>query len=50
MIVNGDFEDTKCSNEFCIYFKSTIKDNLPGWIPSPELEVGKETLYNEVWG
>ena len=48
MIMNGDIEDTKLSNEYCVYFKSTIKDNLPGWIQSPELEVGKGTLYNKV--
>lgn len=34
LIVNGNFNDSPCTDEFCIY---NTPNTVPGWIPSPEI-------------
>ena len=46
-VVNGDFKDNTCPNNFCIWDQTTFTpNNVPGWRPVPEIEIGKGSIYN----
>lgn len=48
LIVNGGFEQNDCQSSWCIWNQPTT--NVPGWIPSPEIEIGKATVYTNSLG
>ena len=51
IIVNGGFEQNSCGSSWCLWTASNIQpNNVPGWTPSPEIEVGKGTVYNSNLG
>lgn len=46
-IVNGDFENNECYSKSCLWGQRNFNSRyLPGWIPEPEVEIGKGNLYN----
>jgi hypothetical protein len=44
LIVNGDFSDSPCDIELCIY---NTPNTVKGWIPNPMIEVGFGFHYNQ---
>jgi hypothetical protein len=51
LIVNGGFEQNQCKSAFCIWDQVTFQpSSVPGWTPSPEIEIGRGTTYNNVMG
>lgn len=51
LVLNGDFEQNQCSGPWCLWNQSTIQPtSVPGWTPSPEIEVGRGTTYTNVFG
>jgi hypothetical protein len=49
-IVNGDFEQNKCPNDCCVWSDKSGDDLVYGWIPNPEIEVGRGYFYNKILG
>lgn len=50
-IINGDFQDNKCTKSYCTWNMKNFKsENLPGWSPEPEIELGKGKVYNKNLG
>lgn len=47
LIVNGNFSENDCRNDWCI-FKG--QNNVRGWIPEPEVEIGFGHVYNSNLG
>ncbi len=45
LIVNGDFSQNTCTQDYCIYLDST---SVPGWAPEPELEIGYGRVYSDL--
>jgi hypothetical protein len=45
-IVNGDFTLGKAEGSWKIY----TNNQITGWLPGPEIEVGLGQIYNSVWG
>jgi len=50
LVVNGDFEQTQCAYSWCIWNAQSVGNSVPGWTPSPEIEIGKGTVYNNALG
>jgi hypothetical protein len=44
LIANGDFSDSPCDKELCIY---DTPNTVKGWIPNPMIEVGFGFHYNQ---
>jgi hypothetical protein len=44
LIVNGDFAQNSCNQDWCIY--NTV-DAVQGWIPEPEIEIGYGAVYSD---
>lgn len=49
LLTNGDFEQTVCKQDWCI-FDSKTPNAVTGWTPDPQIEVGYGTVYNDNLG
>lgn len=49
MIVNGNFEQNSCDPKhlWCTYNQKNYNNEIPGWMPSPEIEVVQSTYLNK---
>jgi hypothetical protein len=45
-VINGDFTLGKAAGSWKIY----TNNQITGWLPGPEIEVGLGRVYNNVWG
>jgi len=46
LIVNGDFSQNSCTQDWCIYNNST-PNAVQGWVADPEIEVGYGQVYSD---
>lgn len=47
LVCNGGFEQNCCSSPYCIWSRSNFTQNdVPGWMPCPEIEIGRGCNYN----
>ncbi len=51
LMVDGGFEQTKCALAWCGWNKYNFRQEyVPAWIPQPQIEVGRGTVYTNVMG
>lgn len=46
LIKNGNFKDNKCYVDWCLYTAANYANEVQGWIPDDELEIGYGRIYS----
>ena len=47
LVKNGDFQNTTCTGQWCAWRNTNFSTiNVPGWYPSPMIEVGQGSFFN----
>jgi hypothetical protein len=50
LVKNGDFSRTKCVIDWCSYSLTGYNNEVDGWTPSDELEIGYGRIYSSYLG
>lgn len=50
LVRNGDFSRSKCVTDWCSYSQTGYNNEVDGWIPSDEIEIGYGRIYSSYLG
>lgn len=50
LVKNGDLSKSKCVKDWCMYTNTGYSNEVDGWVPDGELEIGYGRIYSNYLG